>query len=119
MIKNRTRKTILCRRTETAGSFFKRARGLMFRRAESFPKGRGMLFIFPKPGRPCFWTPFMRFPLDLVFLDSSKRVVEIRENLKPWRACSPKAKASYALELRAGSARETGTRVGDLLGFRV
>ena len=119
MIKNKTRKTILCRETETAGSFFKRARGLMFRGAESFPKGRGMLFIFPRPGKPGFWTPFMRFPLDIIFLDPSKKVVDIRENLKPWRACSPKASAKYALELRAGRAREARTRVGDLLEFRV
>ncbi len=119
MIRNKTRKTILCRETETAGSFFKRARGLMFRKAESFPKGRGMLFIFSRPGRPGFWTPFMRFPLDIIFLDPSKKVVDIRENLKPWRACSPRASAKYALELRAGRARETRTRIGDLLEFRV
>lgn len=119
MIRNRTRKTILCRKTDVAGSFWKRARGLMFRRAKSLPRDSGMLFIFSRPGKPGFWTPFMRFPLDIIFLDSSKRVSDIRENLKPWRAYSPGASAKYALELRAGRARETGTKIGDLLEFRV
>ncbi len=119
MIRNRTRKTILCRKTEVAGSFWKRARGLMFRRVKSLPRDSGMLFVFPKPGRPGFWTPFMRFPLDIIFLDSSKRVSDVKENLKPWRMCRPNASAKYALELRAGRIKETGTRAGDLLEFGV
>ena len=117
MIANKTRKTLLCRRTELANSFWRKARGLMFR--ESLPRDSGMLFIFPRPGRPGFWTPFMRFPIDLVFIGSSKRILEIRENLKPWQMCRPRAPAKYALELRAGGAGKARARPGDLLEFRV
>jgi uncharacterized membrane protein (UPF0127 family) len=116
MIKNRTRKTILCKKTETASSFWKKAWGLMFRK--SLGQGQGMLFIFSRESRPGFWTPFMRFPIDIIFLDSSKRVVDIRENLGPWRLCTPARPSKYALELKAGKAGQARTRVGDSLEFR-
>jgi uncharacterized membrane protein (UPF0127 family) len=116
MIRNSTRGTVLCRKTEMAESFFRKARGLMFRK--SLGRDSGMLFVFSRPGRFSFWTPFMRFPIDIVFMDSSKRVVDVREGLGPWRACRPRGSARYALELRAGTARRTGTGTGDLLEFR-
>ena len=115
MIMNKTRKNILCRKTEVASSFWKRARGLMFRK--SLGRDSGMFFIFPRPGRPGFWTPFLRFPIDIIYIDSSRRVVDIKNDVKPWRTCLPRASAKYVLELRAGTASSTRTRIGDILEF--
>ena len=116
MIRNKTRQTTLCRKTEMAKSLWNKAMGLMFRKTLS--RDSGMLFVFSRPGKFSFWTPFMLFPIDILFIDASRRVADIRENVKPWRACRPKAKAKYVLELRAGRVKETRTRTGDLLEFR-
>jgi uncharacterized membrane protein (UPF0127 family) len=54
-------------------------KGLMFR--DSLQSGHGMLF---RPARGIH-TNFMRFPIDLVFLDKENRVTKIREAMGPWR----------------------------------
>jgi uncharacterized membrane protein (UPF0127 family) len=56
---------------------------------------------------------FMRFPIDIVFLDRQNRVLRISHELKPWRVSAQVWGARRALELAAGAARRTGTQVGD------
>lgn len=58
---------------------------------------------------------FMRFAIDVVFLDRRLRVVGIEQGLKPWRLSTVYPEAYYALELAAGRAQEAGVRVGDVL----
>ena len=59
-------------------------------------------------------TMFMRFTIDVVFLDGENRVLSIEPDLKPWR--SARARGSKAvLELPAGRAADVGLRVGDHL----
>jgi len=90
---------------KTAKTIWKKFRGLMFRK-EPVP----MLFVFGKPGKHSFHTFFMRFPIDIVFFDEKKRIVEVHENVRPWRFVMPKADFSYALELPVGGARNIGTK---------
>jgi uncharacterized membrane protein (UPF0127 family) len=92
---------------KTADTPWKKFRGLMMK-----SRPEPMLFVFDSPGRYSFHTLFMRFPIDFVFLDKRKRVVEIRENIRPWRAIRPKSEASYVLELAAGAARKRGIKTG-------
>jgi hypothetical protein len=82
-----------------------RFRGLMLRR--ELPEGQGMLF----PHCSSIHMFFMRFPVDLVYLDREGEVVKIVEGLKPWRLsfCSG---ARSALELPAGTVQRTGLEVG-------
>src|SRR5712691_5748267 len=65
---------------------------------------------------PCWsiHTMFMRFPIDVVFVDRDGRAVQIVTELAPWRiAVAPRAHA--AIELPAGSLRARDVRVGDEL----
>lgn len=65
---------------------------------------------------PCWsiHTMFMRFPIDVVFVDRDGRAVRIVRELAPWRiAVAPRAHA--AIELPAGSLRARDVRVGDEL----
>jgi uncharacterized membrane protein (UPF0127 family) len=67
---------------------------------------------------PCaaIHTCFMRFPIDVVFVDRSGRVRKVVEHLKAWRiSASPRAFA--AIELAAGSASATGVRPGARLAI--
>jgi hypothetical protein len=95
---------------EVADSFWKRFRGLMLRR--KFPRGGTLLFKFKKPGRYSIHMFFMWFPIDLVYLDPSFRVVETRERLKPWRVYRPKNKSQYLLELPAGTISGLKIKIG-------
>jgi uncharacterized membrane protein (UPF0127 family) len=109
---NRTRGTILCERLEKAATSLERSRGLLGRK--SLEPGAGMLFI---AGRLtpflCMHMFFMRFPIDIVFLDRDGKVLKINHRLRPWRVSSLVFGAHQALELVAGSAAQSGTQPGD------
>lgn len=100
--------SVLCERCERAESSLARLRGLIGR--DSLGPDQGML-INPGPSVHMF---FMRFPIDVVFLDRSKTVVKVVHGLKPWRTAGAR-KAVAALELPAGTAERCGVRAGDTL----
>ena len=56
----------------------------------------------------------MRFPIDVVFLDSERRIVAVRRALRPWRLARAKAAASV-LELAAGECDRLELAEGDVL----
>jgi uncharacterized membrane protein (UPF0127 family) len=113
---NRTRGTTLCQHLEDAGGIAGQSRGLLGR--DGLESGHGMLFI---RGRfePFMWMHmfFMRFAIDIVFLDRDDRVVRISHALKPWRVSAVVFGASKALELEAGAALLSDTHVGDSIAF--
>jgi uncharacterized membrane protein (UPF0127 family) len=86
-------------------------RGLIGRRG--LPAGEGML-LRPESG---IHTAFMRFPIDALFLDRNLRVLEIVEQLRPWRMAS-KRRARAVLELPAGECARRMVEVGDRLELR-
>jgi hypothetical protein len=59
---------------------------------------------------------FMRFPLDVVFVDREWRVVGVRHRLRPWRVAGARG-AVAALELPAGAAAAAGIEEGDVLAM--
>jgi uncharacterized protein len=69
---------------------------------------------------PCFsiHTLFMRFDIDVVFVDEDGRVVKVVRDMAPWRiAVDPTAHA--VVELPAGSLRERQINSGDRLYLRL
>jgi uncharacterized membrane protein (UPF0127 family) len=54
----------------------------------------------------------MRFPIDVIFLSEEYSVVEIKENLPPWRLLLPRPKARHILEIPAHEARNAGIAKG-------
>ena len=80
--------------------------------------GHGMLFV---RGRfePFMWMHmfFMRFAIDIVFLDRNDTVIRISHALRPWRMSAIVFGARRALELEAGAAIRSDTRIGDSIGF--
>jgi len=81
---------------EVADRGFKRTLGLMFR------KDGEMLFVFEENVRFVVWTPFMRFPIDVFFLNEKKKVVEVKRDLKPWRIYRPSKSYRYFFEAKEG-----------------
>jgi uncharacterized protein len=113
---NRTRGTILCERLEVAASMAAKSRGLLGR--DSLAPGAGMLFenggVLPLMWMHMF---FMRFAIDIVFLNHDNRVLRINHSLHPWRVSSMVFGARRALELEAGAAVRSGTVKGDQLAL--
>ena len=88
---------VVCERCELANRLLPRMRGLLGR--GSFGPGTGIL-LTPEPS---VHTLFMRFSIDVVFLDKANTIVKIAHELQPWRAAGTR-KAFAALELPAGTA---------------
>jgi uncharacterized protein len=107
-ILNLTRGSVICERVLIADQPLRRMCGLLGR--SSLPAGEGLLL---RPA-PSVHTAFMRFPIDVVFLDKHLRVLKLVERLAPWRAASaPRARA--ALELASGEIARRSVDIGDAL----
>ena len=108
---------------ETMRSESELMRGLMFR--ESLPAGRGMLFIHPKENTFRYWMYQTKIPLDMIWMDNDRRIVEMSLDTPPCRSASATEcpsyggnfKSKYVLEVNAGIARKNGLKTGDLLDF--
>jgi uncharacterized membrane protein (UPF0127 family) len=109
---NQTKGTVLCPRLEIADGTAGRARGLLGR--TSIAPDEGLLFV---RGRlepfMLMHMFFMRFAIDIVFLDRDERVVRISRELKPWRLSPIVFTARQALELAPGAVTRSDTVVGD------
>lgn len=99
---------VVCERLLVAARPLRRMRGLLGR--AGLPAGEGILL------RPAgsVHTFFMRFPIDVVFLDREQRVVGIEPALPPWRT-SGRRGAKAVVELAAGEAARRGLQVGERL----
>ena len=101
---------VVCERCAIADGPWTRLRGLLGR--SGLPPGEGMLFR--KTGS--VHTLFMRFPIDVVFLDGDLRVLSVRESVPAWRAVKERG-ARITLELAAGEARRVGIEPGQQLSL--
>lgn len=99
---------------EIANTDADRQKGLMDR--ETLPTGRGMIFVFAKEAPRSFWMKNVVFPLDIIFLDATGRVVDVKRMLPlDLRSVSSARPAKYAIELAAGQASASGVKIGDVL----
>ena len=99
---------LVCR-CRVAASFAARFRGLMG--VAQLPPGSGLLL----PRTSSVHTHFMRFPIDVLFLDSEGRIVSVAPAQWPWLFASAKNAASV-LELAGGECERLGLAEGDVLG---
>lgn len=101
---------------------FDMQRGMMFR--DALPQGEGMLFIHAEPGNYPYWMYNVRIPLDIIWLDANRRIVEISADTPPCKTRASecptyggKARSQYVLEIGGGEAARYGLKVGDTLVF--
>jgi uncharacterized membrane protein (UPF0127 family) len=87
--------------------------GLMFRR--SLAPDAGMLFDFGAPTNVTMWMKNTLIPLDMLFLDSGGRIIDIHERAVPQSLETIAAKGStrYVIELNGGTAERLGIKPGD------
>ena len=99
---------IVCECCLVADSYLLRLRGLLGR--SGLAAGDGLLL------RPCgsVHTWFLRFAIDVVFLDGELKVLRVLPRMRRWRMAGASG-AKAVLELAAGEAETRGVRVGDRL----
>ncbi len=108
-IVNITRESVIAERCDLARTFWTRFLGLMGR--HGLDDGGGLL-IYPEWSIHTF---FMRFPLDVLFVDRQDVVVGLREAMPPNRPYAGVRGARYVIELSPGVIAATRTEVGDHL----
>ncbi len=111
-----------CWQAEVANNRFTIAKGLMFR--QNLAENEAMLFILPYEGSHSFWMKNTLIPLDIVWLNKDKKVVDIAKDAQPcssnecpsYRNQQP---AQYVLEINAGQAEKISLETGSILLFEL
>jgi hypothetical protein len=108
---NKTRDTIIARQAVKADTLLRRMIGLLGRR--EFSQGEALII------KPCnsVHTLFMRFPIDIVFLDRQNKVIKLIPYLKPWRLSSLHISARLCIELPVGTIHSHPISLGDIFIF--
>jgi len=107
---------------EVARSYGQRMKGLSGRKKL---ESDGLLLVFPNQSKHSIWMPNMKFPIDIVYIDKAKKVVDIKHcarplslNPKTWKVFRPSEKSMYVLEIPANSAKAR-LKPGDTLQFDI
>jgi len=107
MIRNQTKKFVIMKKAKICRSILSKALGFMFRLKKP---DYALAFIFNREVKAELHMFFVFFPIDVLFLDKNKKVVDIKKNFKPFSYYAPKAKAMYVIEMPAGAAGKTRIR---------
>ncbi len=112
---NATRQQYLATELRVADTHASRFVGLLGTRAHEFATGKG-LWIVPCRG---VHTLGMRFPIDVIYLDSNSTVIHVERSLRPWRLAPVRVSAASVLELPATTVTTTATELGDRVEIRI
>jgi uncharacterized protein len=93
-------------------------------------ENEGMLFVSERPSRQSFWMKDMKFPIDIIWLNSNGTVVHIEHTLQPCisvvnpaasiRNCpiyTPDSDSQYVLETIAGFSQKYNVKIGTNIDF--
>ena len=110
-VTNTARGTVLAERCRVATGLFQTVFGLHL--LPRLSRGEGLML----PGATTIDTTFMRYAIDLVFVDHDRRVTKLVPHLVPWRIVWGSSGGRDCIELPAGALDGTGTEVGDRLSL--
>ena len=86
---------------------------------DSLNENEGMLFIFESPQKYSFWMKDMKFPIDIIWINSTGKIVHIEKNLSPCYlllpcpSYAPNNDSLYVLEVVSNFTNKFGVSVGD------
>lgn len=112
MIKNQSQNFVIIKKAKLCKNIFCKAFGFMFR----FRKpNHALVFIFNSKRRADLHMLFVFFPIDVLFLDKNKKIIDIKKNFKPFAYYASKAKAKIVVELPVGLLGKT--KISDKIIF--
>ncbi len=112
-IVNASKKSTIALDYRPCTAMWQRTRGLMFTVRMEKP----LLFAFWKERRWGLHMLFVFYPIDVLFLDKKRKVVDMKENLRPFAFYTPRRPCQYIIELPAGTIRKSRTCLGDSIHF--
>lgn len=86
---------------------------------DSMNEDEGMFFIFDKPEKYSFWMKDMKFPIDIIWADTTGKIVHIEKNLQPClfllpcTSYSPDIDSLYVLEVVSNFTNKYNIKPGD------
>lgn len=92
-------------------------KGLMF--VKNLPQHQGMLFDLRKHPNTAMWMKNTYIPLDMLFINCERQIVDIKENCSPHsleRIISSKP-FCYVLEINSGEVTDKNLKIGDIINF--
>ena len=113
---NTSKKSRVCSRIVYCRDFFSQGIGLTFH-PKSSVNDCAYIFVFGKPRIVSLTMAFVFFPIDVLFLDDKKMIIEIKKDFMPWSFYTPKKESSYIIELEKGLVSSTKSSIGDCLEF--
>ena len=108
-ILNQTKNTVLADKVQTADSFLRRMQGLLGR--SIFLPGEALVITHCNS----IHMVFMKFAIDVVFVDKKQEVVGVVSNIQPFALSPVFWKASQAIELPTGTIMRSETCLGDII----
>ena len=102
---------------EVADTPGKREIGLMYR--TELADDHGMIFLFPSESQQSFWMKNTPRALDMIFIDSDRKIVGIVEQATPF-SLEPRAvegRSQFVFEINGGLSKRHGFKTGDSVQF--
>ena len=111
-IVNKTRQHILAENAVIAQTLLKRITGLL--NHSKLNPGEALII------KPCnsIHTFFMRFAIDVIFVDAQGRIIKTIRSMAPFRISGIYFRALFCIELAAGTLESTSTRIGDYIAIQ-
>lgn len=103
---------------ELAETEYETQTGLMYRKG--MENNQGMLFIFENESRKSFYMKNTEFPLDIIYINSQMKIVNVHRDAQPFSQASlpSEAPAKYVLEVNAGMVKQWKLLPGDIISFQ-
>lgn len=108
MIKNITKKTIVSRDKKILRDIFSKSIGLMFSKKQD----KALVFVFKKEQLHCIHMFFVFFPIDIIFLNEKKEVVEIKKSLRPFTVYHSRKMSKCFIETKIKNKIDIGDKIG-------
>ena len=113
IIKNLTKNKEISGNAQISGNILSQTIGLML----SKKRNTSLIFGFNKEKIIALHMLFVFYPIDALFLDKNKIVVDKKENFRPFTFYKSRKKAMYAIELPNITIKKTRTEIGDKISF--
>ncbi|KHO46300.1 MAG: hypothetical protein QS98_C0004G0076 [archaeon GW2011_AR3] len=114
MLENITTKRAVADEVTVCKSRWCQARGLMFTCKN---EKSALIFEFGGERQVSLHMFFVFYAIDVIFMDKNKRVVDLKNNFRPFTAYSSGKKAKFVAEVAAGLAGKSRTKIGDRMSF--
>jgi uncharacterized membrane protein (UPF0127 family) len=106
-------KTTIGTNAKVCQTAFSQMRGLMF----TCKNDSSLIFTFKKQTALSLHMWFVFYPIDVIFLDEHKTIIETKEHFCPFSTYTPRHPYSHFLELPSGTIKKNALAVGQKLSW--